>query len=82
MTIEPKKVQHLRVVQLTGGYSPQNLLLRDTHQDGNPWKRVQNIKCIHMPVDGKWLDECTVVFEDGSELLYNPDDSIEVGFIY
>jgi hypothetical protein len=68
----------MRAVDLTNrapGY-----LFREFGEGDDAWKRVKSrVVCELHPHDGHFLPEvCTVMFTDGTERYFNPNDPVEI----
>ncbi|WP_199253851.1 hypothetical protein [Mycolicibacterium mengxianglii] len=78
---EPHRIQRLRAVEFAGGYEGKNLLIRVPHTSGSPWTRVSSFKATHGLFRGRLARRVSVILADGSELLFNFNDALEIGMI-
>jgi hypothetical protein len=68
----------MRAIDLTNrapGY-----LFREHGEADDAWKRVKSrVICESRPHEGRVLPEvCTVLFTDGTERYFNPEDPVEI----
>ena len=85
MTVEPDSTQHIPCIQLAStNVGDQNLYVKDTNDEGQPWKRIRNATSTLTPIDLKpgetrMIEMCTVDLDDGTRLVFNNDDPVEIG---